>query len=98
MESSKMAHDIARGDKRRRPLYGSGPSPVGYRFGRGHLKGGPGRSALNRVSDWSKRLVAAIADAKLRRMQRELELRGIRFDQPDEAWIASSLRDRGRDK
>jgi hypothetical protein len=93
-----MAHDIAHGDKYRGPLHGSGPSPVGYRFGRGHVKGGPGRSALDRVSDWSKRLIAAIADAKLRRMRRELELRGIRFDQPDEAWIASSLRDHGRDK
>jgi len=29
----------------------------------------------------------AIANAKLRRMERELELRGIRFDRPNNDWV-----------
>jgi hypothetical protein len=29
----------------------------------------------------------AIANARLRRMERELELRGIRFDRPNNDWV-----------
>ena len=68
----------------------------GYRFGRGQLRYGHGISALNRVNGYLKNLIEAIANAKLRRMRRELELRGIRLDQLDEAWIASSRRDANR--
>jgi hypothetical protein len=35
---------------------------------------------LRRVNGYLKNMVEAIANAKLRRMERELELRGIRFD------------------
>jgi hypothetical protein len=41
---------------------------------------------LRRVSGYFKNLIEAIAKAKLRRMERELELRGIRLNhksQPD---------------
>jgi hypothetical protein len=31
---------------------------------------------------------SAIASAKLRRMERELEFRGIRFDRPHDNWVA----------
>jgi hypothetical protein len=33
-------------------------------------------------------MIEAIANAKLRRMERELELRGIRFDRPNDSWVA----------
>jgi hypothetical protein len=33
-------------------------------------------------------MVEAIANAKLRRMERELELRGIRLDRPNDSWVA----------
>jgi hypothetical protein len=92
-----MAHYLT-GDDRYRGLHcgdGGDLRPSGYRFGR-DVKRGHGRSALNRVNGYFKSLIEAIADAKLRRMRRELELRGVRLDQPDEVWIASSLRDARR--
>jgi hypothetical protein len=56
----------------------------GYRFGRTqgrtqakHLRR---RTALSRVNGYLKNMIEAIANSKLRRMQRELELRGVRFD------------------
>ena len=50
-----------------------------YRFGRAHGKGVRAlvRSSSSRVNGYFKNLIEAIADAKLRRMERELELRGI---------------------
>jgi hypothetical protein len=67
-----------------------------YRFGRGEVKRDHGRSVLNRINRYLKALVEEIGDAKLRRMRREVELRGVCLDQAREAWIASSLRDRYR--
>jgi len=108
--SSKMAHylDPTSDDKYRGlPCGNEGEThPGGYRFGRsqvrsgqvksGHVRSSHGRSALNRLKGYLKTLIEAIANAKLRRMRCELELRGIRLDQSDEAWIASSLRDTSR--
>jgi hypothetical protein len=67
--SFEMAHDLAHGD-----------APTGYRFGRtpGRRAGVRSRSALRRVSFYFRSTIEAIANAKLRRMERELELRGIR--------------------
>jgi hypothetical protein len=67
--SFEMAHDLAHGD-----------APIGYRFGRtpGRRASVHSRSALRRVSFYFRSTIEAIADAKLRRMERELELRGIR--------------------
>src|SRR5258708_12041774 len=67
--SFEMAHDLARGD-----------APIGYRFGRtpGRRAGVHSRSALRRVGFYFRSTIEAIANAKLRRMERELELRGIR--------------------
>jgi hypothetical protein len=64
-----MAHSFAHGD-----------APIGYRFGRtaGRRAGAHSRSALRRVSFYFRSTIEAIANAKLRRMERELELRGIR--------------------
>jgi hypothetical protein len=57
------------------------------------MTGSHGRSALSRLTGYLSSLVEAVADAKMRRVRRELELRGIRLDQSDEVWIASSLRE-----
>src|ERR1700720_3180854 len=64
-------------------------SPGGYRFGRAHGKRMRvhARSALRRVNGYLKNMIEAIANAKLRRMERELELRGIRFDRPGNNWV-----------
>jgi hypothetical protein len=48
------------------------------------------RSALRRVNGFLKNLIAAIADSKMRRMQRELRLRGIRYDRPSDNWVTGN--------
>ncbi len=45
------------------------------------------RSALKRFNGTFRTLIEAIANSKLRRMQRELELRGIRFDRRTNDWV-----------
>ena len=70
-----------------------------YRFARKHAKRVRvrARNALRRVNGYFKNMIEAISDAKVQRMARELELRGIRFDrrnnngvtrqsQPTERW------------
>jgi len=61
--------------------------PGDYRFGRmrGKRLGVRARTALRRVNGYLKNMIEAIANAKLRRMQRELELRGIRFGRRNES-------------
>ena len=59
-----------------------------YRFGRSYAKRDlvRVRSALRRVNGFLKNLIAAIANSKMRRMQREL--RGLRYDRPSNNWVA----------
>jgi hypothetical protein len=57
-----------------------------YRFGRTRARNSHGRATLKRINGYLKNLIEEIANAKLRRMQRELELRGIRFDPEVQAW------------
>lgn len=69
------SHPIARSDS------------AAYRFGRTrgkHLR--RGRAALSRVNGYLKNMIEAIANSKLRRMQRELELRGVHFDRSGNNW------------
>jgi len=58
-----------------------------YRFGRTHGKRVRvhARTALRRVNGYLKNMIEAIANAKLRRMERALELRGIRYDRPNDS-------------
>jgi hypothetical protein len=65
-------------------------TPGDYRFGRSHGKRVrvQVRSALRRVTVYLKNMIEAIADSKMRRMQRELELRGIGFDRRNGNWVA----------
>ena len=54
----------------------------GYRFGRIPDKsvGVRARGALGRVNSFLKSMVEAIADSKMRRIEREIALRGYRYD------------------
>lgn len=65
-----------------------------YRFGRTREK--PlrvhARRALRRVNGYLRNMVEAIANAKLRRMERELELRGIRLHRSSDSRVAGKAR------
>ena len=89
-----MVYYLTSDDKYRGTSYGveGEPSPGSYRFGGSCARYGRRRSALSRANSYLKNLIQSIADAKLRRMRRELELRGIRLDGPDEAWTPNSPR------
>ena len=87
--------DLLYGDDYRSYLMARSKSADGYKFGR--IEGKKrvrvhARGALGRVSGYFRNMIEVIADAKLRRMERELELRGIRFDQPNESWVVRKPR------
>ncbi len=69
-----------------------------YRFGRRRERHARARSALHLANGYLKNLIQAIADAKFRRMLRDLELRGTRLDRLDEIWVPDELRDRSTTK
>jgi hypothetical protein len=59
-----------------------------YQFGRTqHVRA---RTALSRVNGYLRNMIEAIANAKVRRMERELELRGIRFDRSTDSCARES--------
>jgi hypothetical protein len=77
-----MSHFLASDDRYRDSIYdedywsrriNTRNSPGDYRFGRTHA-----RAALSRINGYLKSMIEAIANSKLRRMERELELHGIR--------------------
>jgi hypothetical protein len=72
--------------------------PGDYRFGRmrGKRLGVRARTALRRVNGYLKNMIEAIANAKLRRVARELELRGIRPDRPNDGRVACKSQPTGR--
>jgi hypothetical protein len=61
--------------------------PIDYRFGRLHGKRFRvhARTALRRANGYLKNMIEAIANAKLRRMERDLELRGIRYERASDS-------------
>jgi hypothetical protein len=61
--------------------------PGDYRFGRVHRKRlrVHARTALRRVNGYLQTMIEAIANSKLRRMERDLELRGIRLKRRNES-------------
>ena len=81
--------DLLHDDDYRSYLGDRSDPPGGYRFGRmrGKRVRAHVRSALRRVNGYLKNMIEAIANAKLRRMERELELRGIRFDRATDNWV-----------
>ena len=59
-----------------------------YRFAWTHVKrGNRMSSALRRVNGCLKTMIEAIADSKVRRMRRDLALRGIHFDSHRNNWV-----------
>ena len=78
--------DLIYDDDYRSYLIARAQAPSSYRFGRmqGKRVRLHARSALRRVNGYFKSLIEAIANAKLRRMQRELLLRGIGYGAPNE--------------
>ena len=98
-----MSHFLTSDDKFRNLLYGDdyraylmarSRSADGYRFGRTQGKRARvhARSALRHVTGYFRTMIEAIANSKLRRMERELELRGIRFDRSNNDWVAPKSR------
>src|ERR1700730_3798376 len=94
-----MSHYLTNDDKFRDLLYGDdyreylmarSQSADGYRFGRtpGKRARVHARNALRRVTGYFTTMIEAIANSKLRRMERELELRGIRFDRANNDRVA----------
>ena len=81
--------DLAYDDGYRAYLITRRDAPSEYRFGRtqGKRVRVRARSALRRVNGYLKNMIEAIANSKLRRMERELELRGIRLDQASNDWV-----------
>jgi hypothetical protein len=61
--------------------------PGDYRFGRAHRKRirVHARTALRRVNGYLQTMIEEIANSKLRRMERDLELRGIRSKRRNES-------------
>ena len=89
LTSDEKYRDLIHDDDYRSYLGNQGDSAGGYRFGRirGKRVRARARSALRRVNGYLKNMIEAIANAKLRRMERELELRGIRFDRINNDWV-----------
>ena len=98
-----MSHYLTNDDKFRDLLYSDdyreyltarSQSADGYRFGRtrGKRPRVHARSALRHVTGYFRTMIEAIANSKLRRMERELELRGIRFDRSNNDWVAPKSR------
>jgi hypothetical protein len=83
-----MARFLVNDERYRRLVYANDPrspgaelhSPGDYRFGR--VRGKSARGNLHRIQGTFRRMIEAIVDSKLRRMERELELRGIRMRDP----------------
>ena len=93
-----MAHLVASDEKFRNLAYDDGyraylitrrDPPGEYRFGRtqGKRVRVRARSALKRVNGFLQNMIEAIANSKLRRMEREFELRGIRLDRASNNWV-----------
>ena len=77
-----MAHSLTGDDKFHEESSGE------YRFTRTQVKrGNRMRSALRRVNGCLKTMIEAIADSKVRRMRRDLALRGIHFDPHGNNWV-----------
>jgi hypothetical protein len=82
LTSDDKYRDLIYDDDYRSYLVARSHSSGDYRFARtqGRRVRVRARTALRRVNGYLKTMIEAIANSKLRRMQRELELRGIRFN------------------
>lgn len=82
--------DLTYDDAYRMYLITRTDSPRDYRFGStgGKRAGLRARRGLRRVNGFFKNMIEAVANSKLRRMERELELRGIRYDREKDNWVS----------
>lgn len=89
LTSDEEYRDLIHDDDYRSYLGNQGDSAGGYRFGRmrGKRVRVHARAALRRVNGYLKNMIEAIANSKVRRMERELEPRGIRFDRINDNWV-----------
>ncbi len=85
--SDDKFRDLAYDDGYRAYLITRRDPPSEYRFGRTRGKRVRVRSALRRFNGFLHNMIEAIANSKLRRMERELELRGIRLDRASNDWV-----------
>jgi hypothetical protein len=94
LTSDDKYRDLIYGDDCRSYLVADSKSPDGYKFGRtqGKRFRVHARRALGHVNGYLKSMIEAIASAKLRRMERELGLRGIRFDRSKNDWVVRKSR------
>ena len=94
LDGDDKNRDLTYDDAYRWYLITRSDAPSNYRFGRMHGKRlrVHARSALRRVNGYFKNMIEAIASAKLRRMERELELRGIRFKRNESRETRTSQR------
>jgi hypothetical protein len=68
-----------------------------YRFGRSAGARTRAATTLVRVNGYLKIAIEAIADSKMRRMEHELELCGIRFERSNDHWGARNRDRTGKD-
>ena len=96
----EMAHFLTAHSKHFAALYqGEAKHELGdYQFGRRHETYDRGRSAFHRASGYLKALINSMADARFRRMLRELGRGGRYLDMRDELWVPDALRDRDTTK
>lgn len=78
------------------PLHRNETELRGYRFGRHRNRHARSLSALHRANSYLRVLIQSMADARFRRMVRELEAGGSRLDMRDERWIPDALRGRAQ--
>lgn len=90
LTSDEKYRDLIYDDDYRSYLVARSHTPDSYKFGRtqGKRFRVHARHALGHVNGYLKSMIEAIANAKLRRMERELALRGIHFDRSNESWVA----------
>jgi hypothetical protein len=96
LTSDDEYRDLIYDDDYRSYLMARSHSSADYRFGRAQRKRfrARARHALGRVNGYFRSMIEAIANSKLRRMERELELRGIRFDRPNRVARKSRTKER----
>jgi len=79
----KMAHSLTGDKKYRDSTYGHA-----YRFASKSGKQTRAKTGLKRLTGFLKTMIEAIADSKMRRIERELELRGYRYDRSNNEWVS----------
>ena len=81
--------DLTYDDAYRAYLITRTASPNDYRFGRtdGKRVYARTRRALRRVNGYFRNMIETLANTKLRRMERELKLRGIKHDRLSNDWV-----------